>query len=525
MSKIRLRPVSITYFFRWLWITITTILIAIINIQIAPGHIVFDRMLVFVLIMLSLSQLVSKRLRYGIALPVLTLIALDITLTCWAWLSFHSVFSYGFAQSVMDSNVNESLSMMGLYFRYVVLFVIVLVTLLLSVIRTPHMTNRFRQTPALLLFLLLAGFSVQAVIHQLRSNNLQSPLQRVLAATPVSNANVFLQVWQDSQIITSVTANPPQYAPVTRDTGIDTYVLIIGESERTANMHIYGYGRETTPELETQRSHLLLFRHAVSGAPVTIMAVPLALTADTPEHHDFQHYRDNIISVANQAGFDTWWFSRQGTGGAHNNIITAIASLAHQQQWVDQGYDNALVPLLRNALTHPGKKLIVLHLYGSHENACDRYPHNAAIFPDANNPDGCYDNSVHFTDDLMGQVFRLLQDKRASVLYFSDHALVREPAGEVMYHHAGTYPPHEAIQVPMFFWFSPQVATQASITGEEQPLWSTVNNNRLIEVWMGITRQGKQPESVRSYLQKHSGHASVMDTTGHVFDWKTLPTL
>jgi glucan phosphoethanolaminetransferase (alkaline phosphatase superfamily) len=47
----------------------------------------------------------------------------------------------------------------------------------------------------------------------------------------------------------------------------------------------------------------------------------------------------------------------------------------------------------------------VLHLYGSHENACDRYPHNAAVFPDANNPDGCYDNSVHFTDALMGQIF------------------------------------------------------------------------------------------------------------------------
>lgn len=95
----------------------------------------------------------------------------------------------------------------------------------------------------------------------------------------MSNANVFLQVWQDSQIITSVTGNPPQYAPATRDTGIDTCVLIIGESERTANMHIYGYERETTPELEAQRNHLLLFRHAVSGAPVTIMAVPLALTS------------------------------------------------------------------------------------------------------------------------------------------------------------------------------------------------------------------------------------------------------
>ncbi|HII3142852.1 TPA: hypothetical protein ACY3HI_001167 [Citrobacter braakii] len=64
---------------------------------------------------------------------------------------------------------------------------------------------------------------------------------------------------------------------------------------------------------------------------------------------------NNIICVANQAGFDTWRFCRQGTGGAHNNIITAIASLAHHQQWVDQGYDDALVPQLHHALAHPGK--------------------------------------------------------------------------------------------------------------------------------------------------------------------------
>lgn len=125
--------------------------------------------------------------------------------------------------------MDESLSMLRLYYRYVVLFIIVLAILLLSVTRTPRLTNRFRQIPAMLLFLLLAGFSIQAMIHQLRSNNLQSPLQRILASTPVSNANVFLQVWQDSQIITSVTGNPPQYAPATRDTGIDTCVLIIGE--------------------------------------------------------------------------------------------------------------------------------------------------------------------------------------------------------------------------------------------------------------------------------------------------------
>ncbi|HII3142854.1 TPA: hypothetical protein ACY3HI_001169 [Citrobacter braakii] len=86
--------------------------------------------------------------------------------------------------------MDESLSMLGLYFRYVMLFISVLVILLLSFIRTPRLTNRFRQPPVLLLLLLLAGFNIQAVIHQLRNNNLQSLLQRVLASTPASNANV-----------------------------------------------------------------------------------------------------------------------------------------------------------------------------------------------------------------------------------------------------------------------------------------------------------------------------------------------
>ncbi|HII3142851.1 TPA: sulfatase-like hydrolase/transferase [Citrobacter braakii] len=165
------------------------------------------------------------------------------------------------------------------------------------------------------------------------------------------------------------------------------------------------------------------------------------------------------------------------------------------------------------------------HRYGSHENACDRYPHNAAVFPDANNPDGCYDNSVHFHRYPDGLGLPAFAGKHASVLYFSDHSLVRDPVGDVIYHHAGTHPPHEAIQVPMFFWFSPQVASQDSITGDEQPLWSTVNNNRLMEEWRGITRQSEQPESICDYLQQHNGHADVMDTTGREFDWKTLPTL
>jgi glucan phosphoethanolaminetransferase (alkaline phosphatase superfamily) len=110
--------------------------------------------------------------------------------------------------------------------------------------------------------------------------------QRVVQATPVSTAKVFMQAIEDNAVVANIGNNIPDYKLTLSDTGIENYVLIIGESERTANMGIYGYQRDTTPELEKQKSQLLLFRNAVTPAPVTIMAVPLAMTADTVSKRD-----------------------------------------------------------------------------------------------------------------------------------------------------------------------------------------------------------------------------------------------
>lgn len=523
MSQIRADAVVTPRLYPWLGFIFAAALVAAVNILIAPIHQAFHRVLVFALLMLSLAQIRYSGWRGLISFIVLSFIALDLTLTLWAWFSFHSAFSYGFAQSVLETSADEMLSMLGLYWRYVLLFTGVLALLLLSVTFTPALPHRLRRWSVIALILLLAGYNVQAALHQLRHNNLQSPVQRVLTSTPLSNASVFLQAVKDKQLIASVTRNAPRYELAVSDTGIENYVLVIGESERKANMSIYGYGRETTPALEAQRKNLLLFTQAISGAPVTITAVPLALTADTPEDHNISNYSDNIINVANQAGFTTYWFSRQGSGGAHNNVITAIASGAHHSQWVNSGYDDALLPLFRRALQQPGKKLIVLHFYGSHENACDRYPINATVFTGGNSADDCYDNSVRFTDSLMNQLFSELQGSRSSLLYFSDHALMREPGKAVVYHHAGTRPPREALQVPMFLWFSPQLKAQNTTTGDMNTLWSTANNNWLAELWMGITRKGEVDESLDEYLHRNSGQAVVMDTTGQVYHWNELP--
>jgi hypothetical protein len=75
----------------------------------------------------------------------------------------------------------------------------------------------------------------------------------------------------------------------------------------------------------------------------------------------------------------------------------------------------------------------------------------------------------------------------------------------------------------MFLWFSPQLTAQNTTAGDMNTLWSTVNNNRLAELWMGVTRKGEVTESLNEYLHRNSGQAEVMDTTGRVYQWGELP--
>ncbi|MCV5117130.1 sulfatase-like hydrolase/transferase, partial [Escherichia coli] len=69
--------------------------------------------------------------------------------------------------------------------------------------------------------------------------------------------------------------------------------------------------------------------------------------------------------------------------------------------------------------------------------------------------DACYDNSIHYTDSLLGQVFELLKDRRASVMYFADHGLARDPTTKNVYFHGGREASQQAYHAPMFIWYSP----------------------------------------------------------------------
>ncbi|XPE67489.1 sulfatase-like hydrolase/transferase [Shigella flexneri] len=92
------------------------------------------------------------------------------------------------------------------------------------------------------------------------------------------------------------------------------------------------------------------------------------------------------------------------------------------------------------------KKLIVLHLNGSHEPACSACPQSSAVFNRRTIRMPADDNSIHYTDSLLGQVFELLKDRRASVMYFADHRIERDPTKKNVYFHGGREASQQAYQ-------------------------------------------------------------------------------
>lgn len=510
-------------FFGWMLVFISIVIVVMVNIIHAKYNAVINRAFVFAFFLLAICCINNKLLRNIIGIIPLVLIAADLSLQLYASSNFNTKFSYGFALSVINATAHEAFQMLSVYWRNCAGFIGLLGVFILTINCGENIIpGKYKKFPAILLLLLLTGFTVQGVLHQLRVSNVESLAQRVMNSTPLSTAMVFMQAISDINITSDINKHTPDYKIAISDTGIDNYVLIIGESERTANMGIYGYTRDTTPKLEAESQNLLLFRHAISPAPVTIMAVPLALTAASVQDAAPEKYGDNIISIANKAGYGTYWYSHQGKGGAHNNVITGIAMNAQDHQWIEQGFDDALLSTFESALEKPGKKLIVLHLFGSHEPACIRFPGEAAVFKNGNDYDDCYDNSVRFTDDIMGKIFNRLSQSRSSVFYFSDHALIRDTSRAVVYSHAGVNPPEEALSIPTFIWYSPEVEEKNKWLGDYQTPWSADDANTLSELWLGIHRAGNNPVSMKEWLQDYKKKVVILDTTGEKFNWADL---
>ena len=219
-----------------------------------------------------------------------------------------------------------------------------------------------------------------------------------------------------------------------------TYVVVIGESVRRDAVGAFGGHWDNSPFASHVNGTLFTDYIAASGSTQKSLGLTLNRVLD-----DKPQYQDNFVTLANRAGFQTWWFSNQGQIGEYDTAIASIAKRADEVQFLKSGdfeadkntRDDALLKMTAQVLAtpRPQPQLIVLHLMGSHPQACDRTQGKYADFVQSKET-SCYLYSVTQTDGLLKSLYEQLQNagQSFSMVYFSDHGLAfKERGKEVQY--------------------------------------------------------------------------------------------
>ncbi len=263
------------------------------------------------------------------------------------------------------------------------------------------------------------------------------------------------------------------------------YVVIIGESTTRNNMGIYGYYRDTNPNLNKVKNELHLFQNVISPHIQTILSLDKVLSMA-----DYQHPENNklgtVLQLANQAGFETYWLSNQKPIGAYESMVSLYAKASKNRFYVSNIYEDAnkydeiLLPKLKETINKKAsKKMIFLHLEGCHISYHKKYPESFNFFTDtpktkfnsakAHQTINEYDNAVRYNDFVVSEVIDLVKkaNKNSYVMYFSDH-------GEEVFKEYDYFGHHESIgsnamfEIPFMVWTSDKYNEKATIRFQDK---------------------------------------------------------
>lgn len=244
----------------------------------------------------------------------------------------------------------------------------------------------------------------------------------------------------------------------------ETHIVVIGESTSRLHFGLYGYDRQTTPRLQEIADELFVFDNVVSGETYTVGSLVKALMIE-----DKNTYVGNVLQLFNQAGYQTFWLSNQPPIGIYETLVTKIALSANYSQFMStespnkrMNYDEVLLEKLDAVLKKPApKKIIFLHLMGTHANYKYRYPKSFDVFStdDASQKQltiDQYDNAVLYNDYIVREIIEKarITDIPSSVIYFSDHGEEVYDSIEFAGHSANGYFTYNLIEIPFLYWNS-----------------------------------------------------------------------
>ncbi|AFJ47676.1 phosphoethanolamine transferase [Shimwellia blattae] len=294
------------------------------------------------------------------------------------------------------------------------------------------------------------------------------------------------------------------------------YVVVIGESARRDALGAFGGHWDNTPFASRVKGVFFQDYIAASGSTQKSLGLTLNRVVDGKPQ-----YQDNFVTLANRAGFQSWWFSNQGQIGTYDTAIASIARRADEVHFLKDGNfeaskdtsDEQLLKMTAQVLAVPRSQpqLIVLHLMGSHPQACDRTHQQYREFVQSKET-SCYLYSITRTDNLLAQLYQQLRDsgESFSMAYFSDHGLALKQRGTAEQYLAHDDAFRQNFQVP-FMVLSSDDTRHRLITARRSAndflhffsQWTGIKTRELVSKYRFISGEPAGKVSVTSFkLQK-----------------------
>ncbi|UZE14939.1 phosphoethanolamine transferase CptA [Pseudomonas sp. B21-053] len=473
------------FVFFWYFSGITQLLIQLTG---TSGFTGFRQAFVMSAIWLAPMLLFPKRTRLMAALIGVVLWACSM-----ASLGYFFIYQQEFSQSVIfimfESNISEAGEYMTQYFAWWMVAAFLAHTafayFLWTRLRPVYMPRGRALVAATAILVAVVGYPL--IKQTARTGSLAGGFEkfetRIEPAVPWQMAVAYHRYLDTLAGMQDMLDSASKIAPLKnlKNTMADqpsTLVLVIGESTNRQRMSLYGYNRETTPELDKLKDQLAVFNNVITPRPYTIEALQQVLTFADEENPDLYLTTPSLVSMMKQAGYKTFWITNQQTMTKRNTMLTTFSEQADEQVYLNNNrnqnaaqYDGDVIEPFNKALSDPAAhKLIVVHLLGTHMSYQYRYPPTFDKFNDRTGvPAGVkdaevptynsYDNAVLYNDFVVSSLIKdyAKADPNGFLMYLSDHGEdVFDSPGHNTLGRNENKPTAPMYTIPFMAWASPK---------------------------------------------------------------------
>lgn len=294
--------------------------------------------------------------------------------------------------------------------------------------------------------------------------------------------------------------------------------FIIGESASSHHYSLYGYDKKTSPFFDSlaQVVPAELYKYdAFAPASITRDALRITLSFSTPQNIKPFFENFNLIDMANKAGYETIWISNQDKVGESDSYIGFIAANSTHSFYEKAIIrdDFKLLDYINEAYKPAKKQFFVIHLNGSHVPYNDRYDEvDEEALPGKKSKTLEYDRSIHHTDRLLRDIYKIMKREDNSFLYyFSDHAELVENGG-----HGVFVLDSQLFDIPLVTISNSKILSDSILSKYIDPETNKINSANSIYIMSGIMGYRISEENTNKAVQ-HGKYIYHVDKNTYLY--------